>query len=119
VLQISTEGGRILLTGDIEQGGEDYLVKTFGDQLKSEVVVLAHHGSNTSSSYRFLLDIAPHYAIASLGFDNRFHFPHAKTLNTLHSLKIPFYRTDECGMVQLTLPATGAIKKPACFNLAQ
>jgi competence protein ComEC len=117
-LQISTKGGRVLLAGDIEKSAEDYLVRTFGSQLKSEIVVLPHHGSKTSSSYRFLLEIAPQYALASLGFDNRFHFPHAKTLNTLRTLNIPFYRTDECGMIELKLPATGSLKRPQCFNQA-
>lgn len=116
ILQITTQTGRLLLTGDIEKEAEDYLVRTYGSQLASEVLVVPHHGSNTSSSYRFLLEIAPHYAIASLGFDNRFHFPHAKTLASMNSLKIPFYRTDTCGMVEITLPAKGKIKPPHCFS---
>ncbi len=116
ILQISTNAGRIILTGDIEKEAEDYLVRTYGSALSSDVLIVPHHGSKTSSSYRFLLEIAPQYAIASLGFDNRFHFPHAKTLASLNALKIPFYRTDKCGMVQLTLPIKGKIKPPQCFN---
>ncbi len=116
ILQISNTTGRVLLAGDIEQVGEDYLVRTYGDQLSSQVLVVPHHGSKTSSSYRFLLEVAPHYAIASLGFDNRFHFPHAQTLARLNSLDIPFIRTDECGMVDITLPATGAMGKPQCYS---
>ncbi|EHL30610.1 DNA internalization-related competence protein ComEC/Rec2 [Legionella drancourtii] len=116
ILQISTNAGRIILTGDIEKEAEDYLVRTYGSALSSEVLIVPHHGSKTSSSYRFLLEIAPQYAIASLGFDNRFRFPHAKTLASLNALKIPFYRTDKCGMVQLTLPVIGKIKPPQCFN---
>ncbi|CEG58511.1 DNA uptake/competence protein ComA [Legionella fallonii LLAP-10] len=116
ILQISNAAGGILFTGDIEQMGEDYLVRTYGNQLNSQVLIVPHHGSKTSSSYRFLLEVAPRYAIASLGFDNRFHFPHAQTLTRMNSLNIPFIRTDECGMVDITLPATGTIKKPKCYN---
>lgn len=116
ILQISTHAGRIILAGDIEKAAEDYLVRTYGSALSADVLILPHHGSKTSSSYRFLLEVAPQYAIASLGFDNRFHFPHAKTLASLDALKIPFYRTDTCGMVQLTLPRKGKIKPPQCFN---
>lgn len=116
ILQISTKAGKILLTGDIEKIAEDYLIKTYGTKLASDVLIVPHHGSKTSSSYRFLLEVAPHYAIASLGFDNRFHFPHTKTLANMKSLNIPFFRTDQCGMVQLVLPAQGEIKKPICFN---
>jgi len=116
ILQVSNSSGRVLLTGDIEKEAEDYLVKTYGSQLASEVLIVPHHGSKTSSSYRFLLEVAPRYAIASLGFDNRFHFPHAKTLTSMKSLGIHFYRTDQCGMVKMTLPSHGKIKKPVCFN---
>ncbi len=116
ILQIRTKAGKALFTGDIEKIAEDYLIRTYGAELASDVLIVPHHGSKTSSSYRFLLEVAPRYAIASLGFDNRFHFPHAKTLENMKSLNIPFYRTDHCGMVQLTLPAQGKIKKPVCFS---
>lgn len=116
ILQVSNNSGRILLTGDIEQIAEDYLVRTYGSELASQVLVVPHHGSKTSSTYRFLLEVAPRYAIASLGFDNRFHFPHAKTLASMQSLQIPFYRTDECGMVEFKLPSNGQADKPKCYS---
>lgn len=114
ILQISTKSGKILLTGDIEKAAEDYLVRTYGSELASDVLIVPHHGSKTSSSYRFLLETAPRYAIASLGFDNRFHFPHEKTLANMKLLNIPFYRTDTCGMVEVRLPAQGKMKAPRC-----
>ena len=117
ILQITSPFGKVLLTGDIEQVAEDYLIKTYGASLHSDVLIIPHHGSKTSSSYRFLLDISPQYAIASLGFDNRFRFPHAKTLNNLQSLGIPFYRTDECGMVEVRLTTQERIDKPTCYSL--
>ncbi len=116
ILKISTKSNSILLTGDIEKIAEDYLVRTYGEQLRSQILIIPHHGSKTSSSYRFLLETAPLYAIASLGFDNRFRFPHAKTLTNMKLLDIPFYRTDECGMVKLLLPAKKLMDKPRCFN---
>lgn len=116
ILQVTTAAGRLLLTGDIEAVAEDYLVKHYAEKLASDVLIVPHHGSKTSSSYRFLLEVAPRYAIASLGFDNRFHFPHPKTLASMKSLDIALYRTDECGMVEVTLPATGSLKKPQCFT---
>lgn len=116
ILQIGTHAGHMLLTGDIEKIAEDYLVKTYGSNLASDILLVPHHGSKTSSSYRFLLEVAPRYAIASLGFDNRFHFPHAKTLANMKKLNIPFYRTDICGMVQINLPRQGTLKSPTCFS---
>ncbi len=116
ILQVASANGRVLLAGDVEKEAEDYLITTYGHQLASEVLIVPHHGSKTSSSYRFLLETAPRYAIASLGFDNRFHFPHAKTLTSMSSLNIPLYRTDECGMTQFILPAQGEMKPPHCFS---
>lgn len=118
ILQVSSAAGRVLFTGDIEKEAEDYLTKTYGSQLTSDVLIVPHHGSQTSSSYRFLLEVAPRYAIASLGFANRFHFPSPKTLGSLASLGIDFFRTDTCGMVQVVLPKEGAVKPPVCFETA-
>lgn len=116
ILQVSNQTGRVLLTGDIEKMAEDYLIKAYGSQLTSEVLIVPHHGSNTSSSYRFLLEVKPLYAIASLGFDNRFKFPHTKTLQSMRTLGIPFFRTDQCGMVTIKLPASGKINTPTCWK---
>lgn len=115
ILKISTAAASILFTGDIEKMAENYLVKTYGSALKADYLIVPHHGSKTSSTFRFLLEVQPSYAIASLGFDNRFHFPHAQTLANLASLNIPFYRSDHCGMVSLSLPAKGPIPKPLCY----
>lgn len=116
ILQIRNAGGQVLFTGDIEKEAEDYLIQTYGDALKSSILIVPHHGSKTSSSYRFLLEVAPRYAIASLGFDNRFRFPHVRTLANMNSLQIPFYRTDECGMTTIKLSRKGEINAPACYK---
>lgn len=115
ILQVSTAAGRVLFTGDIEKLAEDYLVRTYGTKLAADYLIVPHHGSKTSSSYRFLLEVSPQYAIASLGFDNRFHFPHEKTLANMQSLGIDFFRTDACGMVSILLKKQGDISKPVCF----
>lgn len=116
ILQVSNVAGSVLFTGDIEKAGEEYLLKNYSAQLASSVLIVPHHASKTSSSLRFLLDVAPRFAIASIGFDNRFHFPHAPTVEKLQKLDIDFYRTDECGMVEVFFPNNGIIDKPKCFN---
>lgn len=115
ILQIGNKAHRLLLAGDVEKPGEDYLVIRYGEQLAADIFIVPHHGSKTSSTYRFVLEVNPKYAIASLGADNRFHFPHAKTLATMASLNIPVLRTDECGMVQMVLPTHGELKPPKCY----
>ncbi len=117
VLQIITKKSSLLLTGDIEKEAEAYLVQHHQEQLKSDVLILAHHGSKTSSSPRFVLEVAPRYAIASLGFDNRFHFPHQQIVDRLKNWSIPFYKTDECGMITLNLTAEQELQPPRGMRL--
>lgn len=112
VLQIKTSQGSLLLPGDIERKAENYLIKQYGAQLKSQVLILPHHGSKTSSSIEFLKTVAPQYAIASLGFDNRFGFPHQQTVSSLKNLAIDFYRTDESGMIGVLLNGDGVVINP-------
>jgi competence protein ComEC len=66
----------VLLTGDAGTGIEEYLVRTYGTALRSEVLKLGHHGSNTSSSETFLTAVQPALAIVSAGADNRYGHPH-------------------------------------------
>lgn len=116
ILQIENKAGRILFTGDIESKGEDYLVKTFSEALASQVVVIPHHGSKTSSTPHFIRKIAPQYAVISAGFDNRFHFPHQQTLDTLKKQNIQIYNTIDCGMVSFVLDAREKKLKPSCYK---
>ncbi len=101
VLQVANAGGQILLSGDIETAAEHVLTQNYGPQLQSTVLVIPHHGSKTSSSLEFLRVIAPDYAIFSYGFDNRYHFPHAKILKRYHALHIATAATSEQGMISL------------------
>lgn len=103
VLQISNGQQRILLTGDIEQQAERYLVYTYGQKLASTVLVIPHHGSQTSSSPIFLDAVSPRYAIASYGFDNRYHFPHQTVMQWYRKRKITVYNTADCGMISAFL----------------
>lgn len=101
VLKVSNESGQLLLTGDIEKAAEYALIQQYGSQLQSTVLVVPHHGSNTSSSSAFLQMVTPKYALFSYGFDNRYHFPHAKALRRYRDLHIPIVATADQGMISL------------------
>lgn len=116
VLHIKTAHGSVLLPGDIEKKAENFLVRTYGSALKSDVLIVPHHGSKTSSSPDFLQTVAPEYALASLGFDNRFGFPHDQTLSNYKNFNITFYRTDQCGMIEIKLPHKASMQQPMCWN---
>ena len=107
VLQISNSSGQILLTGDIEKTAEQVLINQYGQALRSDVLLIPHHGSQTSSSLAFLRTVAPKYAVFSYGFDNRYHFPHAKVLQRYQKLKIKTLATVDQGMITLRFQNNG------------
>jgi competence protein ComEC len=71
-----------LLTGDIEAAAEEQLVGS-STNLESDVLKVAHHGSNSSTGPAFLEAVNPRSAVISAGADNRFGHPHAEVLTRL------------------------------------
>jgi len=87
-----------LFTGDIEQPVERQLLP-FGTLLKSDVLKIPHHGSQTSSTLAFLKAVHPRYAVISVGAHNRFHQPSPEILYRLKRLNIQTLRTDREGAI--------------------
>ena len=119
VLKVTTAKGSVLIPGDIEKEAEAYLVSQNAQELAASFLVVAHHGSKTSSTPAFIHQVAPRYAIISAGFDNRYHFPHQQTLSTFAHESIPFISTIDCGMVSISLPHDGKLQPPSCFKSKQ
>lgn len=90
----------MLLTGDLERGGEGGLLEG-GETLRSEILKVGHHGSRTSTSTEFLNAVAPQWALISAGRDNRFGMPHPEVLQRLRRQGAKIYRTDQSGMIQI------------------
>jgi competence protein ComEC len=88
-----------MLTGDAPASIENYLVETYGEQLRSEVLKLGHHGSKTSSSEIFLTTVAPQFAVVSSGRDNSYGHPAKEVVERVNELDIPFVNTAEEGRV--------------------
>lgn len=101
VLRISNEQYSVLLTGDVEKKAERQLIKEYGEQLKSDVLLVPHHGSRTSSTIAFLNQVKPSIALSSSGYRNRFNHPHPKIKQRYQSLDISFVDTQQSGEVQL------------------
>ena len=75
-----------LFTGDIEADAERHLVASNRAGLRADVLKVAHHGSQTSSSPEFLRAVAPQSAVISAGHDNPFGHPHPDVIDRLASL---------------------------------
>lgn len=91
-----------LIMGDAGWQTEYDLLQKYPD-LKVDVLILGHHGSQHSSSYDFLKRLKPKLAIASAGFNNRYRHPHPIVLARLKALSIPFKSTIDQGSIQFTL----------------
>ena len=101
VVQLNWYGHRFLLTGDISTDVERELVVQYGDELKSDVLLVGHHGSKTSSSFMFLQAVKPREAWISAGFNNRFGHPAAVVTDRLEQLQIVWRNTAEQGALQM------------------
>lgn len=88
-----------MLTGDAPESIERYLVGAYGNQLKSEVLKLGHHGSKNSSSDEFLTVVAPNYAVVSAGKDNTYGHPSPETVARVRDHNIPIVSTIDEGRI--------------------
>ncbi len=100
-LKVITQYGSILLPADLEAAQEKALVAQQPQQLKSDVLLVPHHGSGTSSSSDFLQAVAPKLAIVQVGWRNRYHHPKPEVMARYRQLGIETLRTDQAGAVQL------------------
>jgi competence protein ComEC len=91
----------MLLTGDIESDAEQQLLQN--NDLRSDVVVIPHHGSLTSSTPAFVNATHPQVAIASAGFANRWGFPKASVVSRWQGLGARVYTTATSGAVSFRI----------------
>jgi competence protein ComEC len=97
VLRIASAQGRVLLTGDIEREQESALVAQHGAALRSDVLVVPHHGSKTSSSTAFLDAVAPRLAVIQAGYRNRFGHPAPDVVARYAERGIQVIHSPACG----------------------
>jgi competence protein ComEC len=101
VLKITSDSGSILLTGDIEKFAEAALLASVPQALKSDVLIVPHHGSRTSSTFEFISAVAPQVSIFTVGYLNRFGHPKPSILERYESAGSHIYRSDQHGAIQL------------------
>lgn len=87
---------KFLFTGDIDKHVEQILVKNT-DLNNIDVLKVAHHGSNTSSSELFIRNILPRFAIISTS--GQYNHPSLSTIQTLSDYKVDIYITKDSGNI--------------------
>ena len=92
----------MLFTGDSEHDAEQNMVKSYGNELQSDVLKSPHHGSRTSSSDDYLKTVKAKDVIISLAADNEYGHPHKQTLDRYKKYNMNVYRTDQDGTITIT-----------------
>ena len=113
-----------LFTGDMENAERARLLRSASsNQLRADVLKVAHHGSHNGTDPDFLRAVRPRYSVISLARDNDYGHPHREALEALRNSGTRILRTDEQGSItftsngrQVTLrddPGSAAVAEPA------
>ena len=108
VVRIDYGTTSFLFTGDMETQAEGDMLDYWGTSYDWNVDVLkvGHHGSETSTGYRFLREVMPTYGIISVGEGNSYGHPHELPLSRLQQAGVAVYRTDKLGTIIATSDGT-------------
>ncbi|MBN1962096.1 MAG: DNA internalization-related competence protein ComEC/Rec2 [Deltaproteobacteria bacterium] len=106
VLRLQYKKYSILFTGDIEANTESKLSERVP---VVDVIKVPHHGSNTSSTRKFITALKPKVAIISVGANNRFNFPRAEVIERYQTYNAEIFRTDQDGMIEIVTDGNSII----------
>lgn len=116
VIMLEYADRKILFTGDIEyetgkKGAEQSFIREFSTSnpamVDCDVLKVAHHGSDSSTSPEFLSLVKPEYSVISCGLSNKHRHPLKSTLDNLVNCGSDIYRTDLQGTIILTIDSKG------------
>lgn len=74
-------------------------------ELSSTLLVVPHHGSNSSSSQAFVNAVHPQYAMFTSGYLNRFGHPKPEIVERYRAEGSTVLRSDEDGAVSVEMDA--------------
>jgi competence protein ComEC len=101
VMRLSYKDFSMLFLGDSEREEQSHLIDVYRNELRSDIVKIAHHGSSTGTSETLLDAVRPKIAIISVGKDNSYGHPHRETITLLESNRVKIYRTDRDGTIAI------------------
>jgi len=107
VMQAQAYGNHFLYTGDITSQTEDEILANVpNNQLVCNVLKVAHHGSQYSSSPEFLAACQPVYAVISVG-KNTYGQPTQGAMDRITAQGATLLRTDQDGTITFTASPVG------------
>ncbi|NLL45002.1 MAG: DNA internalization-related competence protein ComEC/Rec2 [Mollicutes bacterium] len=111
VIYFNYNNYKFLFMGDAGINKEKDILEKY-NLIDIDFLKVGHHGSNTSSSEKFINSINPKYSLISVGENNKFGHPKKSVLDILNKSKI--YRTDEDGSIKIELNKNG-YKVETCY----
>ena len=102
VLQLLEDNKYVLLTGDVGDQAEKWLV-AHGSLPMVDILKVGHHGSKYASTQEFLEIIRPEIDVISVGEKNTYGHPTTETLDRLSKVGAAVKRTDQDGTIVLEL----------------
>jgi competence protein ComEC len=106
VLRLTYGAVSALLPADIGQITEERLL-AHRDNLRSQILKVAHHGSQSSSTTQFLDAVQPEVALISVGAGNSYGHPSRETLQRMEKRSTKVYRTDLNGTIEVAVDGRG------------
>ncbi|KQY51315.1 DNA internalization-related competence protein ComEC/Rec2 [Lysobacter sp. Root494] len=107
VLRIESTRGSVLLTGDIGEVIERDLVRLHPQDLRTDVVLIAHHGSAGSSDPSFVEATHPRLALVSSGHGNRFGHPRPDVIQRWQHIGAQTFDTSASGALRVRFTSSG------------
>ena len=97
-IKLDNGDNSFIFTGDAEHESESDMCAS-DIALDCDVLVPGHHGSATATSWEFLKETVPEYAVISCGEENQYGHPDKDTMDKLQDMDIEVFRTDKQGTV--------------------
>ncbi|MFW5999966.1 MAG: lamin tail domain-containing protein, partial [Halorubrum sp.] len=107
VLKLTHGETSFMLSGDAEDDQEEYLIDTYGAELRSTVLKAGHHGSSSSSSEPFVDAVEPQAVVVSSAYDSQYGHPTEEVLQRFANRSIPTYWTATHGDTVLVSDGNG------------
>ncbi len=102
VLKVKYKDTSFLFMGDAEKVSENEITA----DISADVLKVGHHGSNTSSSKKFIERVNPKYAVFEVGDDNSYNHPNKDIVKRYEKMGAEILRTDEKG--NITIKSNGS-----------
>lgn len=105
VYYVEYNGFSATFTGDMSSFAEKNLIDD-GKASKTNLLKVAHHGSNTATSEEWIEKLSPEYAVISVGENNTYDLPNDEVLERLKNTKV--FRTDLDGDIKFIIHKNGS-----------